>query len=154
MRRQDKEITDKEVMEDFLRDQEVGRLATSLDGKPYVVPINFVYTNGKIIFHSHINGKKMEIISKNQFICFEVDTYTKKEADNPCNYSYNYMSVIIYGRTNIITDNKKKLNYLKTFINKYAYEMGGSFEMDDLLKFKNLILVEVNIDSMTGKKSI
>ena len=59
MRRKDKEIKERVVMEEILREQDVGRLATAVDGVPYIVPINYVYKEGKIIFHSHKEGKKM-----------------------------------------------------------------------------------------------
>ncbi len=36
-------------MEKFLREEEIGYLGLSGDGKPYVVPLNYSYTDGKIM---------------------------------------------------------------------------------------------------------
>ncbi len=47
MRRKDKEIKERVVMEEILREQDVGRLATAVDGVPYIVPVNYVYKEGK-----------------------------------------------------------------------------------------------------------
>jgi nitroimidazol reductase NimA-like FMN-containing flavoprotein (pyridoxamine 5'-phosphate oxidase superfamily) len=153
MRRQEKEVKEKAIIEEFLHDQEIGRLATSLNGKPYVIPINYVYTNGKIIFHSNIEGKKMETIALNPWVCFEVDSYEKREADKLCNYSYNYVSVVLNGYAKIIDDKEMKLAYFKRFVDKYAIGKGKLLNAEDLLNFNKLTLVEINIDSMTGKKS-
>jgi nitroimidazol reductase NimA-like FMN-containing flavoprotein (pyridoxamine 5'-phosphate oxidase superfamily) len=51
LRRAEKEITDKAEVEAVLTEAEVGRLGTSVDGRPYVVPLNFAYEEGKIFFH-------------------------------------------------------------------------------------------------------
>jgi len=153
MRRQEKEIKEKAVIEEFLHDQEVGRLATSFNGKPYVIPINFVYTNGKIVFHSNFYGKKMDIIRINPQVCFEVDSSVKREGDKPCNYSYNYVSVVIDGQAKSVDDEEMKLTYLKRFVDKYAAGKGKLLNAEDLTKFSKLSLVEINIDAMTGKKS-
>jgi nitroimidazol reductase NimA-like FMN-containing flavoprotein (pyridoxamine 5'-phosphate oxidase superfamily) len=153
MRRQEKEVKEKAIIEEFLHDQEVGRLATSLNGKPYVIPINYVYTNGKIIFHSNIGGKKMETIALNPSVCFEVDSYEKREAEKPCNYSYNYVCVVLNGHAKIIDDEEMKLTYFRRFVDKYAIGKGKLLNAEDLINFNKLTLVEINIDSMTGKKS-
>lgn len=40
-----------EQMEDVLTRAEVGRFALCDDGAPYIIPLNFLYEDGKIIFH-------------------------------------------------------------------------------------------------------
>ncbi len=39
-------------MEEILRAAEVGRIALSDDSRPYIVPLNFLYENGKIVRES------------------------------------------------------------------------------------------------------
>jgi nitroimidazol reductase NimA-like FMN-containing flavoprotein (pyridoxamine 5'-phosphate oxidase superfamily) len=58
-----------------LKSAEVGRIALSDSSKPYIVPLNFLYQNGKIAFHCAFDGKKLDIISKNPNCCFEVDEF-------------------------------------------------------------------------------
>ena len=74
LRRKDKEIKDRAEIEEVLREAQVGRLGTSVDGQPYVVPLSFAYHDGNIIFHGAREGKKMEDIARNPRVCFEVDT--------------------------------------------------------------------------------
>ncbi len=70
LRRKDKEIKDKTEIEAVLREATVGRLGTSRDDVPYVVPISYVYHSGKIIIHGAKQGKKMEDIAANPRVCF------------------------------------------------------------------------------------
>ncbi len=48
MRRKEKEITEKVIQEEILRQAEVGRLGTAIDGSPYIVPMNFCYVEDTI----------------------------------------------------------------------------------------------------------
>ena len=43
-------IESRDEMEKLLREEEIGYLGLSLDGKPYVVPLNYHYSDGKIYF--------------------------------------------------------------------------------------------------------
>ncbi len=153
MRRKEKEITERTVMEELLREQEVGRLATSVDDQPYIVPINYVYNDGKIIFHSHKDGTKMANIAKNPRVCFEVDSGEIVRAEKPCDYSWRYMSVIVKGNVKIITDPAARLVALRRISDKYAPGKGKTLTADELAKNPQLVLAEIVIEEMTGKKS-
>lgn len=153
MRRKEKEVAEKEVMEELLMEQEVGRLATSLSDEPYVIPINFVYTDSKIIFHSHREGTKMRNISSNPQVCFEVDTGEIIRGEKPCDYSWKYISVLVKGKAKLIEGNVNRLNALKRLSDKYAPGKGKMVTEEDLARNPQLVLVEILIDEMTGKKS-
>jgi uncharacterized protein len=153
MRRKEKEITEKAIMEEILREQEVGRLATSIGDLPYVVPINFVYTGGKIIFHSHKDGTKMANIAKNPCVCFEVDFGEIVRGEKPCDFSWKYMSVIVQGKAKVIEGSKKRLAALRRISDKYAPGKGQKLTEDDMAKNTQLVLVEIEVDEMTGKRS-
>jgi nitroimidazol reductase NimA-like FMN-containing flavoprotein (pyridoxamine 5'-phosphate oxidase superfamily) len=152
MRRKEKEIADKVVIEEILREQEVGRLATSVDDQPYVVPINYVYFNGKIIFHSHSDGMKMANIAKNPRVCFEVDSGEIVKGNKPCDYAWKYLSVIVSGEAKVITNPEKRLNALRRLSDKYAPGKGKSLTAEDMARNPHLSLVEISIEAMTGKK--
>ena len=153
MRRKEKEITERTVIEEVLREQEVGRLATSVGDQPYVVPINYVYNDGKIIFHSHKDGTKMANIAKNPRVCFEVDSGEILRAEKSCDYSWRYMSVIVKGNVKIITDPATRLVALRRISEKYAPGKGKTLTADELAKNPQLVLAEIVIEEMTGKKS-
>ena len=57
MRRNKKEIKDPEIINELLETPQVGRLGTlDSDGYPMIKPLNFVYADGKIYFHTALSG--------------------------------------------------------------------------------------------------
>ena len=154
MRRKDKEITERQVIEEILYENDVGRLATSVDDQPYVVPVNYVYFDEKIYFHSHKDGTKMQNIFMNPRVCFEVDSgELLKKGEKPCDYTWKYTSAIIRGRANIISDLEKRIMVLKRFSDKYAPGKGKMLTAEDLAKNPQLVIVEISVDEITGKRS-
>ncbi len=153
MRRSDKEIKERAVLEEILREAEIGRLATSVDGQPYVVPVNFAYRDGRIVLHSHREGLKMRNIAANPQVCFEVDWGEKMEGDSPCAYGYLYRSVIARGTAKIHEEPEKKLEVLKIMSDKYSFGKTEMLTLESVDKFKDLVIVEILVEEMTGKRS-
>ena len=58
----DEFIESREEMEAILREINFGFLGMSVDGAPYVVPLNHAYVDGKILFHCALEGKKLDEI--------------------------------------------------------------------------------------------
>ena len=153
LRRKDKEIKDKTEVEAVLREATVGRLGTSRDNTPYVVPVSYVYDKGKIIIHGAKQGKKMEDIAVNPRVCFEVDISEIVASDDPCNYSYKYKSVVANGIAKILEDPNEKLEGLRLLTEKYAPGNGPGLTEEHLKKNWNLNVVEITIHEMVGKMS-
>lgn len=105
-----KEMTSTEI-EQFLTCARVGRLGVSLKDEPYIVPMGYAYSNGKIFFHTCNKGLKMDSIKRNPNVCFEVDEALSDAS--------TFKSVIIFGIAEIIDDEKKMIPYLQELINKY-----------------------------------
>ena len=116
MRRKEKEMGLDET-KSFIGIAEVGRLAMSLNDNPYVVPVNFVYHQGKIYIHCAGEGQKIDYISGNPRICFEVDEFLGiKTIYEPCNCGSKYRSVIAYGNAELIENTDEKRLVLRKFV--------------------------------------
>jgi nitroimidazol reductase NimA-like FMN-containing flavoprotein (pyridoxamine 5'-phosphate oxidase superfamily) len=153
MRRKEKEITDKVVIEEIFRQNEVGRLGTAVDGEPYIVPMNFAYISGKIFLHTHKDGKKIRDIQKNPRVCFEVDSGEMITGENPCDFSWEFKSAIAYGKARIIESSEERLNALRIISDKYSFGKGKLITPELMEKFGHLWLIEIKVDKMTGKRS-
>ena len=153
LKRPDKEIKERCEVEAILREADVGRLGTFVDSEPYVVPISFIYHEGKILFHGARLGKKMDNITRNPRVCFEVDEGEVILSDEPCNFSYKYRSVISSGMARIIVDPREMVVALRLLVEKYAPGKGADLTEERVRSFKNLAIVEITIDKMVGKKS-
>jgi len=57
-----------------------GRLGTLRDGEPYVVPVGFVWVDGRVWFHS-AEGTKTRCLLHRPQCTFQVDTYDSDTAD-------------------------------------------------------------------------
>ncbi len=155
MRVSKKAIKDMSVIIRLLSDSHVGRLGTAgKDGYPMIKPLNFIYHEGKIYFHSAQQGEKIEDIKRNSRVCFEVDlpiTYVKSEG-SPCSADYLYRSVIIRGRAYIVEDKDERLFALKRLMKKYQPE--GGFSDFPIEKLALTAVVRIDIKEMTGKEDL
>lgn len=151
MRRKDKEVTDTTILEEVLHRAPVCRLGLSEDNRPYVVPMNFGYHDNCLYLHSAGEGKKIDIIRHNPYVCFQTDSDLELIAgDKPCNWSMKYLSVIGFGKAALLEEREEKRKGLDIIVRKY--EGKGSFPFpDDALD--KLAVIRVEIENMTGKKS-
>lgn len=153
MRRKEKELTEKVVQEEILRQAEVGRLGTSVDGVPYVVPMNFCYVEDIIYLHSFRDGKKIKAIQSNPKVCFEVDDGEIIKGDAPCDYSWRYTSVIANGVATIVEDKDERLRGLRLISDKYSPGKGAMITPEIMEKNKHVWIIRIDIHEMAGKKS-
>ena len=117
MRRKDREITDtneiKEIL-DMCKTCHVGMV----DGcKPYVIPLSYGYElvddELTLYFHSAKEGRKIDILSKNKEICFELcDEGDVLFAETPCNSGYYYSSIIGEGQVEFLENTQEKCHGL------------------------------------------
>lgn len=77
MRKSQRAITDRDEMIKLLASCRTMRLAVNGDGFPYIVPLSygFKYTDGKlkIYFHCAKEGRKTDLIGRDNRVCIEVD---------------------------------------------------------------------------------
>jgi nitroimidazol reductase NimA-like FMN-containing flavoprotein (pyridoxamine 5'-phosphate oxidase superfamily) len=150
MRRKDKEITDTEVIDDIISRSTVCRLALSETNRPYIVPVCFGYRNRTLYVHSAREGKKVDILRKNNTVCVEFDVdHELVKADRACTWGMKYRSVICYGTASFVDDDRKKREALDVIMDHYAT---GPFEYNDK-NLANSIVIKIEIESMTGKQS-
>jgi nitroimidazol reductase NimA-like FMN-containing flavoprotein (pyridoxamine 5'-phosphate oxidase superfamily) len=151
LRRRDRAMSLNEA-EKFLEEQMVGRLALTRNDHPYVVPLNYLYLEGKIYFHSAKDGQKIAFLRENHKVCFEVDGlfgFTKGEAD--CSYAPLYKSVIAYGKATIVEENTEKMEVLSSLVQKYYGSKPDSFANAML---EDTLVVVIEISKLTGKQRL
>lgn len=123
MRRQDREITDKNEIIEIMARCDVCRLAFNDGEYPYILPLNFGMEekNGHIIlyFHSALEGYKTELIEKDNRVSFEMDCKHELKYDEEKGYcTMAYESVIGRGRVEVLPD-EEKANALRKLMEHY-----------------------------------
>ncbi len=150
MRKQEREITDKKEIEAIIQQALVCRLAMVEGDTPYVVPLCFGYADRTLFFHSANEGKKLEILKKNNRVCFEFDIdQSLKTNAKPCSWSMIYKSVIGFGTAYFLTDFESKRKALDIIMRNYSDQ---SFEYQKSA-IEKTIVIKVDIEQMTGKQS-
>ncbi len=121
MRRKDKEIEDKKEIESIISKSDVCRIALSENNSPYLVPMCFGYRDNCLYFHSASDGKKIDIIKKNNRVCFEFDTHEGLiKSENPCDWDMKYHSVVGSGKAFFIEDPDEKTRALNIIEEHYS----------------------------------
>lgn len=145
-----KEMTRPEI-DQFLTCARIGRIGLISKEGPYIVPVGFAYSDGKIFFHTCTEGLKMEAIRSNPNVCFEVD---ESISDGSL-----AKSVIIWGRVEIIEEKETMIPYLQKLIEKYRvpvpfseYMKGGNRNAKEELKKVRICLIAPY--RISGKKVI
>ncbi len=150
LRRADREITDQAVLEAILRRAGVGRLGLAVDNVPYIVPLNYVYHNGLIYFHSASEGRKIAMLKVNPQVCFEVDEhYGTVRSNKPVSHGTHYASVMVFGRASLVDDLHLKFDALQTLLDKYA--PGRLYRPMRLNEAAGVMVAQITIEAMTGK---
>lgn len=156
MRVAKKEIKDRSIVEELLAKCPVGRMATiGEDGWPMVKPLNFVYRDGKIYFHSAREGEKIDHINRDSRVCFEVDLpigYVRGAPGDPCRAEYLYQSVICRGRARLVSDDGERRAALAALMKKYQPEGGYGDFLEEKLAIT--AVVRIIVETMTGKQDL
>ncbi len=155
------EIKSKEKIVEFLNQQETGRVSSiDKDGFPQIIPMNFVYANDAIYMHSHPKGEKLENISKNQKVGFEVDQsleFLPSYFTSPTDASQAdtlYISVVIKGKATLVSDPKEKTRALNDLMKKYQPEGGYEKLTHDMKVVEEVAIIKVVPVTMRGKYKI
>ncbi len=119
MRRRDRELSQAEAM-DILERGDYGVLATiGENGYPYGVPLNYVYSKGKIYFHCAGEGHKTDNIAYDNRVSFTVVT---RHEPIPDKFSTRFESAIVFGTAVKISDIDEKRYALRELIKKFSSE--------------------------------
>ncbi len=126
MRRKDREITDFHEIIEIIKKCDVCRIALNDEEFPYIVPLNFgLDVEGEQVyfyFHAAMEGKKLELIEKDNRATFEMDCDHKfilYEERMSC--TMGYASVIGHGYIENVAD-EDKYEALKILMRQYHAE--------------------------------
>ena len=155
------EIKSKEKIKEFLNQEHVGRIATiDKNGYPQVIPMNFIFLDDVVYMHSHTRGEKLENVTRNEKVGFEVDReleFLPSYFEDPKDASLAdtlYISVVIKGKGMIVKDRLEKTIALNGLMEKYQPE--GRYEKitQDMNVLDEVAIIKVIPDSMRGKYKI
>ena len=74
VRRQDKKISDPNLIERVIQKGTVVHIAMMDGDKPYQIPLNYGYKDNQFYIHSAREGKKIDLLRANNLVHFQIET--------------------------------------------------------------------------------
>jgi uncharacterized protein len=150
MRRSEREISELGQIEEIINKADVCRVAFADQNVPYIVTMNFGYKSNRLYFHCAREGRKLEMMRRNNYVCFEMDIdhqlYTGQKA---CDTGMNYRSVVGYGKISIISDEEERITGMNSILDHYNPQK--DYDYDESV-FERTVMLKLEITELTGKK--
>jgi len=116
---------------------------------PYAVPLNYVYDEQKIYFHSAKTGHKIDAIMKNPKVSFAV---VDKDTIISAEYTSYFRSVILFGRARI-TEGNEWVRGFKALVEKYSGDQPLEEKQKVINECKRSHIIAIDIEHLTGKEA-
>lgn len=150
MRKKDKEITNRNDIDNIILRSSVCRLAMCKNNRPYIVPLCFGYQDNALYFHSAPEGEKISILRENDNVCFEFDIDQGIiESESACEWNQLYQSVIGFGKASFISDPALKCKALDIIMHQYSKKSFTYTESN----INTMVIIKVDITHISGKQS-
>lgn len=151
MRRFKQQLTNEESIE-ILRSATSGVLCLCGDDmQPYGVPLSHVYDNGRLYFHSALNGFKVDLIRQNCNVSY---TVIAKDEIHPERYTTYFQSVIAFGKIRIIENEEEKHSILEILGRRCNSNDPNGLTEEIKNGFARCLALEMRIERLTGKQAI
>lgn len=152
MRRSDRELKDREEIENILRKADVCRIAVNTGEAPYIIPLNFGYEwdeELRIYFHGAHEGRKHLLIERDNRVGFEMDiNHELVEKEAACDWGMKYKSVVGYGIIEDIDDDASKRHGLDLIMRQYGFSGKPSYSDAAV---KGIKVYALSVKEITGK---
>jgi nitroimidazol reductase NimA-like FMN-containing flavoprotein (pyridoxamine 5'-phosphate oxidase superfamily) len=139
------ESLDREQALEVLETAPVAHLGMIHEGEPYVTPMSFVVSGGRVLFRT-MAGRKLEALRENPVVCIEISRFDEETGE--------WKSAIVKGRAEEVEEDELKQTTIAMLLRKYEKVMGSPLSsggVQPLAGLPHFIMVE--IDEVTGMTS-
>lgn len=148
--RRNKQLLSEEIVQLVMQRSSHGVLACMGDDDyPYAVPLNYVYHNHRIYFHSAKSGHKMDAMMKQSKVSFAIideDTIVSKE------YTSYFRSVIAFGQARVV-EGDEWFEAFYALIEKYASDRPEVEKQREISGCTQSHIIAIDIEHITGKEA-
>lgn len=149
MRRKEREITDRKEIDEIISLGKVMHLALSDNNLPFLIPVFYAYDGTSLYFHSAKAGTKIDILKRNNNVCFEISVDNGiVESDMACDFEAKHRTVIGFGKAEFVESEDDKIAVLDRIVSqftdkKFEYPKGN---------LHATAVIRIDIESIKGKK--
>ena len=152
MTKRERQVTDKNQILRILDTAKVLHLGLAVNNEPYVVPMNYGYTeeDGKLVLylHSALQGRKLDMIRENPRVFFELECdQAPFEGEKPCQYGLVYSSVMGRGTAGIVENVEEKKKAMAILMKTQTQK---EFSFDDKL-VSIVAVIRIDVAEYTAK---
>ena len=110
MRRKEREITDRKEIDQIISLGKVMHLALSDNNLPFLIPVFYAYDGTSLYFHSAKAGTKIDILKRNNNVCFEISVDNGiVESDMACDFEAKHRTIIGFGKAQFVESEDDKI---------------------------------------------
>lgn len=121
------------------------------NGYPYAVPLSYVYTDGKIYFHSALSGHKVDAIRENDKASFCI---VSQDDVHPSSYTTYFRSVIAFGRVHIVDEESERVEAARALGNRYNPGDDAALQAELSKGLSRMLVIRFDIEHIAGKEAI
>lgn len=149
MRRKEREITDRKEIDQIISLGKVMHLALSDNNLPFLIPVFYAYDGTSLYFHSAKAGTKIDILKRNNNVCFEISVDNGiVESDMACDFEAKHRTIIGFGKAQFVESEDDKIAVLDRIVSqftdkKFEYPKGN---------LQATAVIRIDIESIKGKK--
>jgi|SRR5208337_2144469 nitroimidazol reductase NimA-like FMN-containing flavoprotein (pyridoxamine 5'-phosphate oxidase superfamily) len=149
MRRKDREITDRKEIDAIIRSEKLMRIAFVDGNMPFLVPVFYAFDGTALYFHSAQAGTKIEILKRNNNVCFEISVdHGIIESDAACDFEAKHRTVIGIGKAIFVENEAEKVKALDLVV---AHFSDKKFKYPKA-NLNRTAVIRIDINSVKGKK--
>jgi nitroimidazol reductase NimA-like FMN-containing flavoprotein (pyridoxamine 5'-phosphate oxidase superfamily) len=151
MRRSEREIKDYNILVSLLKRGEFIHLALADGNSPYLVTVNYGYSDDALYFHCAPEGRKVDILRKNPCVYFQIITGAELvKAESSCRWTTKFTSVSGEATAVIQETHEEKRRALQVIMNHF-----GKNDVDFAeSQTSRMLTVKLNITSLSGKSNL
>ena len=152
MTKRERQVTNPQQIMKIMDEGKVLHLGLAVDNEPYVVPMNYGYTNedGKLVIylHSAVRGKKLDMVQANPKVFFSIDCDRMPfEGRVPCQYGMVYSSIMGRGTATLVEDPEAKMEAMSIFMKS---QTGKDFTFNERL-VSIVTVIRIDVAEYTAK---
>jgi nitroimidazol reductase NimA-like FMN-containing flavoprotein (pyridoxamine 5'-phosphate oxidase superfamily) len=149
---------DDDWIRSFLKQAQVGHIATCVDDQPFLNPTTFWYDeeNHQVVFHSNLAGRIRSNIESNPKVSMEASELgTFLPSNVALEFSLQYRSVILFGAARVITDPIEAKKLLYGLLSKYFPGMSAGREYREITdkELRATSVYVIKIEAWSGKEN-
>ncbi|MGD0216186.1 MAG: pyridoxamine 5'-phosphate oxidase family protein [Desulfobaccales bacterium] len=124
------------------------------DDYAYGVPFSYVYVQNSIYLHCALQGKKLDLIRRDNRVSFCVVQGAEPIFKFPDTFSMKYKSAMVFGKIYEVAADQEKLQGLIALVEKYFRDDPEHLELGKVKAANSLdrtAVLRLDIDHLTGK---